>query len=144
MILESNDLKMAAILIDLQSEVSGPCFAVIGIGLNIRLGKVARSTIDKEVTDLESVSGRYFTRNEVAFALLSELDGYLKVFSKQGFKPFRAAWSKYDSLLARKIKIELGNKTIVGRAEGVDQSGALLVRHDGRLEQFLSGHISML
>ena len=139
-----HDAKLAGILIELRTEVSGPSFVVIGIGINTCLGTVARDTIDKKVVDLKDVSGKHLSRNLLASSLLSKLERYLKIFEQRGFEPFISDWRNLDSLMGRTIRIDLPSKSFVGKAEGVDKTGALLLRSNGVLKQFLSGHIAEL
>ncbi len=138
------DAKLAGILIELRTEVSGPSFVVIGIGLNTCLGARVRDTIDKKVIDLKEVSGKIFSRNVVASVLLSGLERDLKVFGQRGFEPFISDWTNLDYLLGRTIRIDSGSKSVVGKVEGVDKIGALLLRCNGVVKQFLSGHITEL
>ena len=133
--------KLAGILIELRSEVSGPCFAVIGIGLNTNLGMFVRRKIDKKVIDISELSSRHLSRNLVASALLSSLDEHLSAFEHSGFQSFREGWRKFDFLFGKELKILCGSKVEVGRAEGVDDIGALQLRQAGEIKQILSGHI---
>jgi len=133
--------KLAGILIELQSEVSGPCFVVIGIGLNIHLSLNARGKIEKSVVDLREITGKQVSRNLLASTLLANLQNDLEVFGRLGFKPFLSAWSDLDSLVGRKIQINIGSKAVIGEAAGVDDIGALRLKVNGEFRQFLSGHI---
>ena len=133
--------KLAGILIELRSEVSGPCFAVIGIGVNTSLGLAARSRIDKKVIDIDQLTEKHLSRNLVASVLLSSLDESLHAFERSGFKSFRKRWEKFDFLFGKKLKILCGSSVETGLAEGVDDIGALLLRRAGEVKQILSGHI---
>ena len=133
--------KLAGILIELRSEVSGPCFAVIGIGLNTNLGMSARRKIDKKVIDIGELSSRHLSRNLVASALLSSLDEHLNAFEHSGFQSFRESWRKFDFLFGKELKILCGSRVETGRAEGVNDIGALQLRQADEVKQILSGHI---
>ena len=133
--------KLAGILIELRSEVSGPCFAVIGIGVNTSLSLAARRRIDKKVIDVEQLSKKRLSRNLIASVLLSSLDENLRAFEQSGFKSFREKWAKFDFLFGKELKILCGSRVETGLAEGVDEIGALLLRREGEVKQILSGHI---
>ena len=133
--------KLAGILIELRSEVSGSSFAVIGVGLNTSLGLTARRRINKKVVDVEQLSKKHLSRNLVASVLLSSLDENLRIFEESGFKSFHDRWKKFDFLFGKELKILCGSRVETGLAAGVDEIGALLLQRAGEVKQILSGHI---
>tara|TARA_Y100001970_G_scaffold67897_1_gene86541 strand:+ start:871 stop:1845 length:975 start_codon:yes stop_codon:yes gene_type:complete len=133
--------KLAGILIELRSEVSGPSFAVIGVGLNTSLGLTARRRINKKVVDVEQLSKKPLSRNSVASVLLSSLDENLRAFEESGFKSFHDRWKNFDFLFGKELKILCGSRVETGLAAGVDEIGALLLQRAGEVKQILSGHI---
>jgi len=134
--------KLAGILIEMRSEASGPCLAVIGIGLNINLSAHARTLIDRPSDDFRSATGHDISRNLLAASLLRGLASALAEFAQAGFAPFRPVWLRYDALADRQVCLELGERSVNGTARGVDADGALIIEHDGERERFVSGHLS--
>jgi BirA family transcriptional regulator, biotin operon repressor / biotin---[acetyl-CoA-carboxylase] ligase len=133
--------KMAGILIEMRSELSGPSTTVIGVGLNVSLSTHARELIDRPSDDFLSAGGSPLSRNVLAASLLAGLATALDTFAREGFAPFRDRWHALDALAARKVTLELGPRTVVGVARGVDEHGALIIEHDGQRERFMSGHL---
>lgn len=41
------------------------------------------------------------------------------------------------------VKIIMGDKEIVGIAEGIDENGALLLKREGKLERYHAGEVSL-
>ncbi|MGY3232426.1 BirA family biotin operon repressor/biotin-[acetyl-CoA-carboxylase] ligase [Luteibacter sp. HA06] len=53
----AGNAKLAGILVELSGEYSGPCAAIIGVGLNIRLPDSLHERAGQPITDLASLSG---------------------------------------------------------------------------------------
>ena len=136
--------KLAGILIEMRSEVGGPCTVVIGIGINVALGESLRAQIDQPTASLEECCKRLPSRNAVAAAVISSLVDTLRIFAERGFEPFVPVWRVLDALAGRRISITLPDRSVEGIARGVDTNGLLQVEHDGRQEGFLAGHVRLL
>lgn len=136
--------KLAGILIEWQGDALGPSFAVIGIGVNVRLSDAARSRIDQEVTDLESACGRTLDRNEVFALLLEELCGVLETFAAEGFAPLRGEWQNRHTHQDRAVTVILSDmRRESGVARGVAEDGALLVETPAGVRRYHAGEISL-
>ena len=124
-----DDAKLGGILVELGGEFMGPCHAVIGIGINVRLPDAARRALDRPCTDLASLPGAMLpSRNALATALIIRLSDALDTFETSGFTAFTHAWAARDALAGRRIRVETGHGAFDGVAEGVDARGALRVR----------------
>jgi BirA family transcriptional regulator, biotin operon repressor / biotin---[acetyl-CoA-carboxylase] ligase len=120
--------KLAGILIELGGDALGPCHAVIGIGINVRLGHDADERIDQAWTDLSLISdARVPARNRLAAQLLFRLLQVLDQFKAQGFASFADEFAQYDVLRGRTICIVNGQHRTQGVASGVDDAGILRV-----------------
>jgi BirA family biotin operon repressor/biotin-[acetyl-CoA-carboxylase] ligase len=136
--------KLAGILIEMRSEAGGPCLAIIGVGLNIRLSARARELIDRPSGDIESALSDFVARNSLAAALLARLALTLETFARDGFAPFYARWTANDALAGRAVTLESGERRVRGIARGADTHGALLIETAEGLERFLSGHLTAI
>jgi BirA family biotin operon repressor/biotin-[acetyl-CoA-carboxylase] ligase len=74
---------------------------------------------------------------------LDELLRMLDHFEREGFAPFRDAWTALDALRGRPARILAGDSVISGTARGVDADGALLLESEGRMQRFVSGEVSL-
>lgn len=133
--------KLAGILIELRSELGGPCTVVVGIGVNIALSEELRAHIDQPTASLADACPVLPARNAVAAALLNALASQLGRFAAGGFAAQTAAWQQLDALAGREIELVLPDRLIRGTARGVDPQGMLQIEHNGRVEAFLSGHV---
>ncbi|TAN05178.1 MAG: biotin--[acetyl-CoA-carboxylase] ligase [Rhodanobacteraceae bacterium] len=138
------DAKLGGILIELGGEFMGPCFAVIGIGINLRLSPNARRALGRSCTDLAGVCGTAApTRNALAAALVERLVDTLETFDAAGFAGFADAWAARDVLAGRAIRVEAARGAFDAVADGVDARGALRVRTADGLRCLDSAEVSV-
>ena len=134
--------KLAGILVEAGGEFLGPCFAVIGIGINLRLPDDADT--GQPVADLARVSGvALASRNRVVARLLMRLVDALDRFAGEGFAAFAPAYALRDALAGKAVRVQSANGVREGIAEGVDARGALRVRHGATLAVYDSADVSV-
>ena len=135
--------KVAGILTELNAELDQVRYVVIGIGVNVNvtgfppeLGDVA--------TSLACEAGRTFIRAEIAAAILHELDLDYGRIKRGQFAALAEEWEQHCVTLGRRVQIHIGERTLCGRAESLDNDGALLLRTDhGHLERIVGGDVML-
>ena len=138
------DAKLGGILIELGGEFMGPCHAVIGVGINLRLPQAVRRALDRPCSDLQSLCGANApSRNRLAAALAARLIDALDIFADSGFAAFADAWIARDALAGRAIRVDGARGVFEGIAAGVDARGALRVRRDGNVESLDSAEVTV-
>lgn len=137
-----DDRKLAGILIELGGDALGPCHAVIGIGINLRLDR--GTAIDQPWTDLASLGdGPVPGRNRLAGRLLARLIDGLDVFAADGLTAFADEYARYDALLGRPVRAIGPAGERLGIAAGLGADGSLrLDSVDGTL-RIDSGEVSI-
>jgi BirA family transcriptional regulator, biotin operon repressor / biotin---[acetyl-CoA-carboxylase] ligase len=141
-----DDRKMGGILIEVRAEASGPAHVVIGVGLNVRLSPDMRAQIEASGVKAAAVADACSappSRNFIAGAIIDALLSMLADFERDGFSGFREAWTALDALRDRPAQVLMGEAVICGTARGVDAHGALRLEWDGRLQEFVSGEVSL-
>jgi BirA family biotin operon repressor/biotin-[acetyl-CoA-carboxylase] ligase len=139
-----NGCKLAGILIELGGEFLGPCHAVIGIGIDLRLPAAARAHIDQPAIDVASLTGGEVpSRNLLAARLILRLLDALDRFEREGFAAFADAYARHDLLYGHKLRVLAAGTAREGIAAGVDERGALVVRHDNTLMHYDSAEVSV-
>jgi len=134
--------KLAGVLTEIRGDMLGPCAAVIGIGLNVRLPQATIDAIDQPVTDLARSGLEDLDRNAILGALLSGLASALERFGREGFAPFRREWQAHCASLHRPVKVVLPDGGLVrGTMLGVDAQGALRIEVDGETRRVFSGEL---
>lgn len=136
-----DERKLAGILVELGGEFLGPCHAVIGIGINLHLPEDIG--IDQPHADLARICAEPPSRNRIVACLLARLITALDRFGAEGFATFAADYARHDVLRGRAVRVHTANEKRDGIAAGVDDRGALQVRHDGRLVHYDSAEVTV-
>jgi len=139
--LVARDAKLGGILVELGGDALGPCHAVIGVGLNLRLGETA-AAIDQRVVDVAAL-GAVPSRNALAARLVESLDENIDTFAREGFAAFVRRYAQCDVLHGREIDVLRANGVERGIAHGVDARGALRVAFADGERSVDSGEVSV-
>ena len=137
--------KLAGILVETTGEALGPTVAVIGVGINHRLGELALGRIDQPVTDVASIVKEPPSRNQLLARILRELAAVLARFERTGFSPLRAEWRTLHAYQGRRVKVlPAGERAFEATVHDIAPDGALLVkRDDGKAVALSSAEISL-
>lgn len=136
--------KLGGILVELSGEYQGPCAAVIGIGLNLRLTEALRAQAGQPSDDLATLNGGTPPdRNRVAAALIHALVDGLAEFERDGFAGFAQAYRPYDLLLGKSLHLTGALGELDGIGAGVDARGALLLETSEGLRRVDSADVSV-
>lgn len=134
--------KLAGILLELSGDAAGPCEVVVGIGLNVDLPESVRHQLDQPVAAvIDGAPG--ISRNALAAELIEALLMLLADFERSRFIAWQAAWNQRNAHAGREVDVIQGGGRYVAMAEGVDDSGNLLVHRGGELQRLVGGEISL-
>lgn len=137
--------KLAGILVEVSGESSGPCHAVIGLGLNFYLSARQAENIDQPWIGLCSVLGETACarRNELAALLLNHLMPVIADFENESIQDYADEWRSYDCMLGKAVNLFVGQQSHEGTIAGIDDNGLLLLKGgDGQMRAFASGEVS--
>lgn len=136
--------KLAGILVELGGEAKSPCYAIIGIGLNIYLSEANAANISQPWTCVQKLHPDPVDRNELAGRLLNELTETLLLFQTQGFEPFLARWQLLDLSLGKKVSLITPQLSLQGIGRGVNQQGHFLLEVEpGLIKSFSNAEVSL-
>jgi BirA family transcriptional regulator, biotin operon repressor / biotin---[acetyl-CoA-carboxylase] ligase len=134
--------KLAGILIETRTCTDGAIWAVIGIGLNLRMPDQLEAAIGRSVAAAPWLA--QMDRNRLMAALLDALAAALRQFDDAGFGVFCARWNRLHAHQGQAVVILDGSRVLhQGRAAGVDQLGRLLLDTSGGRLEVLSGDVSL-
>jgi BirA family biotin operon repressor/biotin-[acetyl-CoA-carboxylase] ligase len=139
------DRKLGGVLVELQGAAHA-LHAVIGVGLNVLLDEETRRGLAAAGTQAAAVADacrEVPSRNRLAGALIDALIAMLVQFEREGFEAFHADWSLNDALKDRPARIAAGERSLSGRARGVDAEGALLLDTGEAIHRVVSGEASL-
>ena len=137
--------KAAGILLELGAELDHIKHVVLGIGLDVNL---AAEDFPEELrpiaTSLQIEAGHPVDRPGLATALLQELDAVYARLRAGDFHEIGDDWMRRCTTLGQRVSIRVADRVVTGRAESLDEDGALLVRTEhGRLEHIIGGDVTL-
>jgi BirA family biotin operon repressor/biotin-[acetyl-CoA-carboxylase] ligase len=137
--------KVAGILTEMSAELDRVQHVILGIGVNMNMSAGEfQPELRKLATSLKIESGRTISRADLATAILYELDrNYVRVCAG-GFAALADEWEAHCTTIGRNVTIQTGERKIRGRAESLDDDGALLLRTEhGHLESITGGDVTL-
>ena len=121
-------LKLGGILSEASIAGEALEFAVVGLGLNVNVDFRGRADLP-EATSLMMELGHEVDRLAILRALVERFAARYAVINRD--EQLHADWSARLTTLGRQVVARRGDESIEGLADGVDESGALLIRADG-------------
>jgi BirA family biotin operon repressor/biotin-[acetyl-CoA-carboxylase] ligase len=120
---------------------------LVGVGLNVNL---ASGSIPKHlkgaVVGLNEITGRGLDMNDVLAVISHHLYRMLSHRDEQSFAAVVREYDRHHALLGRRVAVE-GNAeepAIVGKCEGLDEMGRLLLRDRRGLHRIIAGHVKAI
>lgn len=137
------DAKLAGILIEITGESSGPCAAVIGVGVNVAMPEHYGAEIDQSWTDLSRAGGAAVSRNRLAARVIEEVLLAVREFDRAGLRPFLQEWQRHDLSYGRPVQLRFAGDSVFGTGAGIDDDGAFLLDTPDGIRRFTSGEVSL-
>lgn len=137
--------KVAGILTEMSAELDRVKYLVLGVGVDVNLAPGEfPPDVRKIATSLRAELGQPILRAELATAVLRELDrDYARVCGGL-FAELANEWEAHCTTIGRQVTISIGERRVRGRAESLDDDGALLVRTEhGHLERIIGGDVTV-
>ena len=135
--------KVVGILTELSAEQDRVSHVILGIGVDVNVTEFP-AELQGVATSLAAAAGRRFNRAEIAASILQELESDYGRVQRGGFTELAEEWERNCITLGQRIRIHIGSRTLTGRAESLDNDGALLLRSDyGHLERVVGGDVVM-
>jgi BirA family biotin operon repressor/biotin-[acetyl-CoA-carboxylase] ligase len=137
--------KLAGILIEVSGESSGPCHAVIGLGMNLYLPQQQAKVIEQAWVDLQQILGGQvmLQRNRWVATLLNQMLPVIAGYQIQSLPEYLQEWRRYDCMPGKQVTIFIGQQGFEGEVKGIDDQGLLLLADAaGRVRTFASGEVS--
>jgi BirA family biotin operon repressor/biotin-[acetyl-CoA-carboxylase] ligase len=135
--------KLGGILIELQGDTQGPCWAVAGIGLNVNMDASDGALIDQPWTSLARLAGRNWDRTALAAQVITSVRRVMFGFPAGGLAPWLDAYTRFDLLANRPVQVDWAGERISGVARGIDASGALLLDCQGERRALWGGEVTV-
>lgn len=133
--------KICGILIE--SPVATEPQLAIGIGINVNNAMSdAPDALRNAATSLSDELGEPLDQNRILIACLQQLEARINDHVHQRDR-LLDQWRAYCMLTGRTVSVETHGRRIVGKCEGVDEEGVLLIRdEDHELHRCIAGTVS--
>ncbi|HEX2226880.1 MAG TPA: biotin--[acetyl-CoA-carboxylase] ligase, partial [Candidatus Binatia bacterium] len=134
--------KLAGVLTEAVSDARKIEFVVVGIGINLNYSFAAMPIeIRDRATSLSILVGHPISREEFSRRLIQDLDRCYAVLEEQGFAALAPLWDERFGLRGRAVRVEMGDRSISGRAVGIDSDGLLIIESGGARERIVAGDV---
>ncbi|UCE62264.1 MAG: biotin--[acetyl-CoA-carboxylase] ligase [Phycisphaerales bacterium] len=123
--------KLGGILVESRANGGGGRVYVVGIGINClqQRGHISPDLIDR-ATSLELESKQKIDRNELAAAVLAELDGWLADPGGWTYEKLHRDWLLRAEPLGWRVRLQHAGKIHSGSVVDIDPNAALVVQLD--------------
>ncbi len=129
--------KVGGILTELSSDPDRIHFAILGMGFNLN---APASQYPAEIA--EKATSR---RAQFAVDLWARLEMWLELHADDGFAKIREAWRQLCVTLGEEVAVRTGDEQVVGKAEDIDETGALVILTADRGKQrVLAGDVEQV
>ena len=137
--------KIAGILTEMSAELEHVRSVVLGIGIDVnQTASEFPADVRGIATSLKLATGKNVSRPDLAEAVLRDLDRQYARILAGNFAAVAEEWASHCSTLGKQTSIDMGTRRVRGRAEALDENGALLLRTEhGRIERIIGGEVTL-
>jgi BirA family biotin operon repressor/biotin-[acetyl-CoA-carboxylase] ligase len=140
-----NEKKISGVLAE-TTDTSKGIAVIVGIGINIRSSNFPDEIADT-ATSIEAQLGQKPTADELANTLTRFFAYFYDILnSENGTKEILTEWRRRSTYFSGKsVRAALGNETVIGTTDGLEENGALRVRKsDGNVTIIQAGDVEQL
>lgn len=136
-----NRRKLCGILLEMTSDPDAIESIVVGVGINVKRGAYPEELAEKAIAIQEAAEPPL--RRVLYVHYLAALEDYVTKLEQGGFSGIAQDYTRLSCTLGSRVQVT-GSLNLVGMAESLDETGALMVRtDDGVLHRVLSGDVSV-
>lgn len=117
--------KIAGILLESASQGADPVFLAVGVGMNL---KTHPPDTEFPATSLPALGVSPPLPRHALLELAASFAKWYETWREGGFSPIRDAWLARAAGLGTRIRARLQSEETTGVFEGIDETGALLLR----------------
>lgn len=141
-----HDKKLGGILTEARYMHGKMTSAIIGLGLNVNGGlETLPAYIRERATSVKSETGVEQSRVMLIAAILNSMDYWYNILVKAGRDLMLEEWRRLTSTLGRPVTVVVGEETLKGLAEDIDDEGMLILRlPSGSFKKIRAGDITHL
>jgi BirA family biotin operon repressor/biotin-[acetyl-CoA-carboxylase] ligase len=139
-----NGKKLVGILTEMNAEMEGINYIVIGTGINVNIEKdEVPEELKDIVTSISQIKGERVDRLGLLAEVLVQIEEIYDEALTNGFGKILEEWRKYSITLGQEVNVIGIDKTFSGLAMDIDADGALLVKTETEVKRVLAGDVSI-
>jgi BirA family biotin operon repressor/biotin-[acetyl-CoA-carboxylase] ligase len=123
-----NGRKICGVLIEFFAYMDFISELIIGIGVNVNSVPGLRNT-----TSVKKILSQDVSRVEVLSYIIKELSNYYQFILDGNYSRIRKDWLRYSEDCKHKVALTQAGKKIIGRSEGIDEYGNLVMKTGQRI-----------
>jgi BirA family biotin operon repressor/biotin-[acetyl-CoA-carboxylase] ligase len=138
--------KLAGILTEAACDSERLQYVILGIGVNLNYSiNSMPEEIRERATSVLELTRQNISRESFLQRLIQGLDRCYGELEQAGFAALAARWEAYFGWRGRRVRVELLDQVLTGRAKGIDRDGALVIINDhGALQRVIAGDVILL
>jgi BirA family biotin operon repressor/biotin-[acetyl-CoA-carboxylase] ligase len=138
-----DEKKLAGILTEAACDSARVEYVILGVGLNLNYGVDSMPVeLRQRATSLAQLIGQPVARESVLRRLIQDLDRCYGELENSGFEVLRPRWEERFVWRGRRVRVDLGDQVIIGRARGIEPGGALILEDDdGQRRSIVAGDV---
>ena len=135
--------KLAGILSESSCDGDRLHFVVVGIGANLNFPKeLMPEAIKETATSIMELAKQPVDRAAFARRLIQNLEQCYGNLEERGFPYIAGRWESFFRLQGKRVRVEMLQSSVSGKAVGIDADGALLLEDDkGILQRIIAGDL---
>jgi BirA family biotin operon repressor/biotin-[acetyl-CoA-carboxylase] ligase len=123
--------------------MDGVCAVVVGVGVNLSLPQAIKEKIEQPSVDIKEIMGQALNRQQITAALISHMVSLLKDYAQHGFGTWQQQWRQYDALYGQEVEVLGLADVVVGIAQGINSTGALIINTTTGQHIISGGEVSL-
>ena len=138
--------KVCGILTEMNAEMDGINYLVVGIGINANLeADDFGEELKQLATSLRIELGNNIERKYLAAAVINELDKIYGSFVRSGnIADIMPEYRESSAVIGKQVRLLQKGSELIGKAVGINEDGQLIIElEDGTRKEVMSGEVSV-
>ncbi len=135
--------KLAGVLTESSGDSSRIEFVILGIGVNLNYPRsLMPEAIRQRATSIVELTQRNVSREAFVRRLIQDLDRCYGELEETGFDPLATRWEARFGFRGKRVRVEMTDRVLIGRAKGIDRDGALILEDEmGDCQRVVAGDV---
>jgi len=135
--------KLAGVLTESSGDSVRIEFVILGIGVNLNYPRsLMPEAIRQRATSIVELTQKNISREAFVRRLIQDLDRCYGELEEGGFDPLATRWEARFGFRGKKVRVEMTDRVLIGRAKGIDRDGALILEDEmGQCQRVVAGDV---